>query len=216
MASQSISKGGSRAYRSELRQRQAEQTRARVLAAAAELFAEHGYARTTLAKIADGAGVSPETVQIHGPKAALFIAAVEYAAFGLPAEENVLDLDIGRRIVASRDCQEALDHIVAAQTEVHLRTARIAPALIGAATYDPEVEQYFKNLTASINGQIRRLLGVARDRGWLREDLPFDEIVETTAVIGSIETYLRVTGDGWTTDRYRSWCRRMLAENVFR
>lgn len=216
MSQQSISKGGTRAYRSELRQRQAEQTRARVLAAAAELFAEHGYARTTLAKIGEGAGVSAETVQIHGPKAALFIAAVEYAAFGLPAEENVLNLDAGRRIVASQDRQEALDHIVEAQTEVHLRTARIAPALLGAATYDPEVDRYLKGLTASINGQIRRILTVACDRGWLREDLPFDEIVETTAVIGSIETYLRVTGDGWTTDRYRSWCRRMLAENVFR
>ncbi|PJE06098.1 MAG: TetR family transcriptional regulator [Mycobacterium sp.] len=216
VARQSISKRGSRAYRSELRQRQAEQTRARVLAAAADLFADHGYARTTLAKIADAAGVSPETVQIHGPKAALFIAAVEYAAFGLSAEENVLKMDVGRRIMASRNSQEALDHLVAAQTDIHLGTARIAPALIGAATSDPEVDRYYKGLTASINGQIRRILGVARDRGWLREDLPFDEIVETTAVIGSIDTYLRLTGDGWTSDRYARWCRRMLAENVFR
>jgi AcrR family transcriptional regulator len=51
-----------RAYRSELRQRQAEETRLRVVAAAAALFADLGYARTTLAKIAAAAGVSAETV----------------------------------------------------------------------------------------------------------------------------------------------------------
>lgn len=78
------------------------------------------------------------------------------------------------------------------------------------------MNQYFKGLTANVNKQIRRILGVARDRPWLRDDLPIYEIVETTAVIGSIETYLRMIGDGWTSDRYRDWCRRMLAENVFR
>jgi AcrR family transcriptional regulator len=36
-----------------------------VISAAGRLFAEHGYARTTLNKIADAAGVSPETVQGH-------------------------------------------------------------------------------------------------------------------------------------------------------
>src|SRR3954451_15005014 len=81
MAPESMSKRPARVYRSELRQQQAEQTRSRILTAAAELFAADGYARTTLAKIAAAAGVSPETVQGHGPKAALLVAAIEYSAF---------------------------------------------------------------------------------------------------------------------------------------
>ncbi|MDT5195188.1 MAG: hypothetical protein QOH20_1942, partial [Mycobacterium sp.] len=56
-----MSKRSSRAYRSEFRQQQAEQTRSRVLEAAADLFGAEGYARTTLAKIAAAAGVSAET-----------------------------------------------------------------------------------------------------------------------------------------------------------
>ena len=72
----------------------------RILAAAAELFADAGYARTTLAKIAAAAGVSAETVQGQGPKAALLIAAIEYAAFGVAGEENVFNLDVGRRLLA--------------------------------------------------------------------------------------------------------------------
>jgi AcrR family transcriptional regulator len=220
MSQESISAKASRrarTYRSELRQQQAEQTRTRVIAAAAELFAEGGYARTTFAKIADAAGVSPETVQGHGPKAALLMSAIEYAAFGETREQNILDLEVGRRFMAAEDRDEALDDFVATVTEVNERTARLGAALIGGANSDPELDGYLTNLTASINHQFRRILGISRDRGWLREGVSFDELVETTAVLSSVETYLRITHrDGWTVERYRKWCRRMLAETVFR
>src|ERR1700704_6506360 len=99
MTQQSTSRKGPRSYRSTLREQQAEQTRTRVVAAAAQLFAAEGYARTTFAKIAAAAGVSAETVQGHGPKAALMIVAVEYAAFGVSGEESVFNLDVGRRML---------------------------------------------------------------------------------------------------------------------
>jgi AcrR family transcriptional regulator len=220
MAPQSISDKATRpgrAYRSELRQQQAEQTRLRVVTAAGELFAEYGYARTTLAKIADAAGVSPETVQAHGPKPALMIAAIEYAAFGVSGEEDIFKLDAGRRFLAAPDRDAALDHLTAAQTEVHERTARLTRALFGGAGADPELDRYLTDWIASIDTQMRRLYGVCRDRGWLRDDLPFDEIVETSGVICGVETYLRIAHrDGWTVARYRKWLRRMLAETVFR
>lgn len=151
MSPQSISRKTSRAYRSELRQQQAEQTRSRILAAAAELFAADGYARTTLAKIAAAAGVSTETVQGHGPKAALLIAAIEYAAFGVTGEENVFNLDIGRKLLAIDDDKEAVDFLVAAQTGVYERTAQLALALNAGAGSDPELDRYLKDFIASIN-----------------------------------------------------------------
>jgi hypothetical protein len=74
-----------------------------------------------------------------------------------------------------------------------------------------------KDLLASINQNSRRILDVSRDRGWLREGVSFDELVETVTVIGGVETYLRITQrDGWTASRYKAWIRRMLAETVFR
>ena len=70
------------------------------------------------------------------------------------------------------------------------------------------------------NGQelsaVRRVLDIFRDRKWLRVDVPFNEYVETAAVVCSVETYLRITQrDGWSAEAYRAWCRRMLAETVF-
>jgi hypothetical protein len=66
-------------------------------------------ARTTFAKIAAPAGVSAETVQGYGPKAALMIAAIEYSAFGVSGEENVLNLDAGRQLLAVEDRTAAAD-----------------------------------------------------------------------------------------------------------
>src|ERR1700744_6321009 len=112
-----------RTYRSDLRQQQAEQTRSRVVEAAAELFAANGYARTTLAKIAAAAGVSTETVQGQGSKAALLIGAAEVVGVGVSDEENLLNLDVGRRLIANDDPQEALDFVASFAMDVHTRTA---------------------------------------------------------------------------------------------
>ncbi len=213
MAQESISRRG---YRSELRQRQAEETRSRVVAAAAELFAADGYARTTLAKIAAAAGVSTETVQGQGSKAELLIAAVEYAAVGVSDEKNILNLDVGRRMQAASSPAEAVDISVAAQTEANQRSAALSLAEIGAAGGDPELDRYLSELVASVTRQNRRILEIFRDRGWLREDMPFDDLVETAAVLASAETFLRITRrDGWSVERYQAWLRRMTTQIVF-
>jgi AcrR family transcriptional regulator len=206
-----------RTYRSQLRQRQAQETRLRVVAAAAELFAELGYARTTLAKIAAAADVSIETVQAQGSKASLMIASVEFAAFGVTGDQSVLDLDVGRRFVAITDPDEALEFLVAEQAAIHERSARVTQALYGAAAADPELDGYLGELIAGVGRQVRRILEVCRERDWLRDDVPFDELVETVVVISSLDTFSRmVHRDGWTVDAYRAWFRRMVEEVVLR
>lgn len=214
MASESIA--SRRTYRSDLRARQAEQTRTQIIAAAAELFAADGYARTTLAKIAAAAGVSTETVQGQGSKAALMIAAVEYVSVGIAGEGDILNLDIGRRLQTATTADEAVDLVVAAGIAIHQRSARLARALIGVADTDAELDRYLTDLNASIGGQCERVLAIYRDRGWLRSDVPFDELVETAAVLISVDNYLRITQrDGWSTDRYATWLRRMLVDTIY-
>lgn len=216
MQPKSIQERSPRAYRSELRLRQAEQTRSRVLAIAGDLFAADGYAGTSLAKIAAAAGVSAQTVHGQGSKAALMIAALEYAAVGVAGEENLFNLDIGRTLLSIDDFEESLDFMAEQLTGAHERTARLALALIGGAASDLTLERYLNDLTASVNKQNQRGLAVYRDRGWLRSDVPFDELVETANVVCSVDTYLRITyRDGWSVAAYRSWLRRMLTETIF-
>jgi AcrR family transcriptional regulator len=216
MSPQSISEKKPRAYRSNLRQQHAAQTRSQILTAAAELFAAEGYARTTLAKIAAKAGVSAETVQGQGPKAALLIATIEQIAFGVTGEENVFNLEVGRKLVATDGPVAAAAYLAETHADLHEQTAPLALALIGGASSDPELDEYLKDMIASINLQARRVFDVYRDRGWLRPDLAFDEIVETAAVLCSVETYQRIVQrDGWSIPAYQAWLRRILEETVF-
>ncbi|MEZ0340035.1 TetR/AcrR family transcriptional regulator [Mycobacterium sp. pV006] len=206
-----------RRYRSELRRQQAEQTRHAVVSAAARLFAENGYARTTLAKIASEAGVSVETVQTHGPKAALMIAAVEYSAFGRSGDRNILDGDVGERLAQIDDPVAAAEFVVSMQVELHRRSAHTARALFTGAAMDATLDRYLEELLAGIKRQVRRVLVVFREQGWLREDLPFDELVETAALLADVETYLKIVDRGrWSEQAYRKWLRRMLIETVMR
>ena len=80
-----------RRYHSPLRADQARQTRQRVLEAAFDLFAEHGYAGTTIAAVAEQAGVSPETIYLTvGSKRGLLEGAIEttIAGDGDPAAQE--------------------------------------------------------------------------------------------------------------------------------
>ena len=64
-----------RAYHSPLREQRAQETRDRVIAAAAELFNLHGFAGTTMSAIAREAGVSVESVHAVGTKGSLLVEA---------------------------------------------------------------------------------------------------------------------------------------------
>lgn len=144
------------------------------------------------------------------------MAAIDHAAFGVVGEKNVFNLEIGREFLAIDDYGQALEYFVTAVADVHAVTAPLAPALLGGASIDPELDRYLDDLMVSIHLQTRRVLELYRDREWLRTDVPFDDLVETTVVITSTEAYLRITHrDGWSVDAYRAWLRRMLAETVF-
>src|SRR4030095_12323140 len=72
-----------RKYHSPLRADQAQRTRAGVLDAAFGLFVERGYAGTTVAAVADAAGVSPETIYLSlGGKRGLLEGVIEAAITG--------------------------------------------------------------------------------------------------------------------------------------
>lgn len=88
-------------YHSPLRAKQAAETRRSVLAAALDLFWDHGWAGTTLAMIAERAGVSVDTIHvIFRTKSALLLAVFEVAIVGDDGEERMADrsefAEIGR------------------------------------------------------------------------------------------------------------------------
>ena len=67
-----------RSYHSPARREQAARTRQRILDAAGDLFARHGYGTTSVRQIADAAQVAPDTVYAtFGSKARLLTALLD-------------------------------------------------------------------------------------------------------------------------------------------
>ncbi|WP_126316523.1 hypothetical protein [Mycolicibacterium aurum] len=130
--------------------------------------------------------MSVETVCGHTPKAALMIAALERAGFGVCGQENVVAL------LTVDDHTKAVDARTVMHVEMFERIAPLASALIGTGSSDAELDRYLTTTRASVHFQLRRILDIFRDHGWLRQDVAFDELVETAAVLCSAETDLQI------------------------
>ncbi|MBO9577760.1 MAG: TetR/AcrR family transcriptional regulator [Microbacteriaceae bacterium] len=200
-----------RTYHSDLRRHQAEATRIRVVEAAVELFGAQGYAGTSLARIAEQAGVSVETVRNHGPKAALLRAATEYAAFGLESGGDWEGFEEAQPILAVASKEDLVAPSAANMTAVAARGAAVWRAISGAATSDPEIAETYRALCADIRSQNAKILRIFADRGWLREGMTFQEAVDFFTVVISFDTYIRVVlVEQRPVEEYQGYLERML------
>ena len=157
-----------RRYNSERRREQADQTRALVLAAAAELFEERGYQGTSIAAVAAQARVSPETVYAHfGNKRALLGELVRRAVRGdetVPVPEQK-----GPRAIAAATDQHEQLRIFAADIVPRLeRAAPLVAVVAGASRSDPELAQLLTTLHTDRLKNLRTLTRALAANGPLR------------------------------------------------
>ena len=206
---------GSRPYRSALRERQAAETRLRVVEAAVTLFGRQGYGATTFAQLAEEAGVSVKTVQEHGPKSALLQAAVELASFGVEGETDIFATDIGQAVLQVRDADELAALVGEAMLAINAPSTGIWTTVVGAAHGDEELSGYHARMLELIRAQVARVLHHVADRGWLRLDVPFDDLVEAFCIITCVETYTRfVVLDRKAVDDYKAFVSRTVRETI--
>ena len=183
---------GGRSYVSRLRSEQAAATRDRVVTAAADLFAQRGYAGTTLPSIGRRAGVSTETVQNHGPKIQLLRAAIDAVSFGAASGAAVADTEPGRRLLGATSAVEAARLSAEVLAGVNERSHGVWMAFSEASRNDEVLTAELRRLTAEIVGQTKIALEQWRSQGWLRQDLSVDELARKAAAIGSVELWDRV------------------------
>jgi len=199
-----------RSYRSELRRTQAEQTRALVLDAAEALLEERGYEGTSVATIAESAGVSVETVYARfGSKRALLGELVRRAVRG-DGRTPLPDQAGPRAVAAAADQRERL-RLFAADISLRLeRAAPIVTIVAGAARSDPELAELLAKLHADRLQNLRILVDALAANGPLSVDA--DEALETVWALTSPELHqLLVRVRGWTRQRYREWLATSLA-----
>ncbi len=134
--------GEKRQYSSSLRARQAADTKRQVLAAAAELFEESGWAGTTVAAIARRAGVAVETVYSgFGSKKQVLRAVVDFAVVGDVEPVALADRDVFAALSAG-DRNQRLDAGLEMLMDIHERLAKLWRTVMEAAASDDEIDSW--------------------------------------------------------------------------
>jgi AcrR family transcriptional regulator len=191
-----------------LRQRQAQATRDAIVAAARRLFAQHGYVETSVAEIAEEAGVAVQTVyKSMRSKTAILMALLDV----IDEEAEVPALQAG--IASATDAAELVHAGVTLTRQMNERCGDIIRALAGAAHADAEAE------AALAEGERRHRAGTGGLAHRLEELGTLAVSAEDAAVQISLLTSRHaydelVIDRGWSFDEAAIWIERTLTERL--
>lgn len=197
---------GRRPYRSPRRVEQAAQTRAAVVAAAASLFSQRGWAATGMRDVAGKAGVAVDTVYANfRSKAELLMAAIDVGVVGDDEPVSLAD----RPEFAELAAGPLAERIAAAAllvTRINERTAGLHVALRQGAASEPDLA---RRLT---EGENRRRLDIRQGTELVAGRPIGDEDADALWAVLSVDVYRLLTEvSGWSVDQYREWVAREMA-----
>ena len=197
-------KYGRRQYRSPLRQAQARRTQARILEAADQAFHSHGYAGTTVAAVAEAAGVSVAAVELAFPtKPDLLKAAIDVAIAGDDEPVPVLERPWAESARAAPDATAFLDTVATILVPAAERSdALVLTALEGARGDDrlvPLAEQLRAQRAVTAAWIVDGLTGKTP----LRAGLDRPEAIDIVWLLMDPAVYDRLTtARHWSPDRF--------------
>ena len=178
----------SRPYNASLRRERARQKRERILEVAERRFLRDGYGPTTIAAIADDAGVSVDTIfKAFGGKPGIVRGIRERALLGagpVPAERRSDQLQ-----AREHDPRKIIEGWGALTTEVAPRTGPILLLLRDAASTDPELRALLQDMDAD---RLRRMTVNARRLsrgGHLRDGVSVRQAADVLWTYSSPELY---------------------------
>jgi len=205
-----------RQYDSSLRKEQARQTRMRMLDAAQRLFADRGYAATTIETIASNAGVAVDTVYANfGSKRGLLSALVDVRVGGDDQPVELLDR-AGPQAVRNEPDQKRQIALFAADVSAIIERARPVDDIIrGAAVVDEEIAILRNRLQASRFQNMSRFVGWVAANGPLRAGITESDAAAIVWSLTSSEMHrlLRVER-AWTPQRYVEWLGQTLTRTL--
>lgn len=201
---------GKRPYHSRARQRQAEETRRRILTATRELFASRGYAGTTMEAIAEMAEVSPKTIAaVFGSKRAILAEVVNPSAFGPPVQQLLDKLratpEPSQRIsLVAQITRQAYEPLV-----LELELLRTAHAVA------PELADLARDIEMRRRQNQGRLVAYLDEQGMLCQDLSPEEATDVLWGLTSYDLYrMLVVEQHWEPVRYETWLAQLLIQQL--
>jgi AcrR family transcriptional regulator len=191
-----------RTYDASRRQAQAARTRTEILRVARREFLDRGYAATTVAQVAAGAGTSVETVyKAFGGKSGLVRALWERGLGGrgpvpAPTRSDLLSS-------TETDPERVLRGWGQFTIEVAPQVAPILLLVRGAAATDPEMARLLAETDEQHRARMRHNARRLHQRGWLRPGIGVARATDILCLYSSTELYeMLVLKAGWPMKRY--------------
>lgn len=202
-----------RPYRSPLRAEAARRTRAAIVSAAAELFAERGYAGTSLAEVAETAGVArPTVVSAFGSKPALLKVVVDQALAGDDDPVPVAQRTWFQPVWNAASPEGVLDAYAGVCTLIGARAATVFEVVRRAADDAPEAADLWHTLLDNRWAGAAMVVDRARDVGALRRGLTRQQAVDGLWLLNDPAHHAAlVAGRGWSERTFRTWLARQMS-----
>jgi AcrR family transcriptional regulator len=192
-----------RSYDGSRRRAAAERRRLEILAAARDLFAEGGYAATSVQAVADRAGVSLDTVYASvGRKPQLLLAVHDMALAEGPAPVPVGQRGYVQAVREAPSAEAMIRTYSAAMARVLPRSVPIMRALREAGVTEPECAAQHDALSERRASNMRLFVADLRATGALRAELSDDDAADLIWSLNSPEWFGLVTGRGRTPEQY--------------
>jgi AcrR family transcriptional regulator len=197
-----------RAYNSPRRREQAAATRLQILDAARELFERDGYAATTIAAVAEHAGVADKTIYLaFENKPGLLRAVWNRALRGDDDEIPVAQKEWFLEAVNADDPRQVL--------ELNARNARRLKSHIGplggvfrsAASAEPEIKAFWdERVQGDFRDNQRVVVGRLAKLGGLRKDLTVDRAADILWALNHPDVWMHLVEErGWSPEEYERW-----------
>jgi AcrR family transcriptional regulator len=190
-----------RSYKSLVRQRQAHDTRRRIVEAARLLLQRDGYAGMTIDAIAQRAQVSAQSVYaIFKSKTGILIALLDESMFGPEYEEVV------RQTLKASDPEARLRLAAGAAKQIRSAQSAAFDLMRGAGVVAPELAKLGQQRERLRYEKEESMITFIRERGRLRPGLSHRSARDIFWMLTGGDVYrMLVGGCGWSPEEYQNW-----------
>ena len=205
-----------RSYDASGRREQARARRLTVALAARELFERDGFRPTTIAAIAEHAGVSAESVyKGFGTKAALAKAVFDLVVAGDDEPVPVAARPAMQAVRDEPDVRRKIAIFAEGLAQRQARSARVQILIRDGQHVDDSLAPIWAKLTGEGLDGMTMLARHLLQTGQLRDGIDLDEVRDVLWNYLAIDTYERlVLTRGWPLQRYSQWLTRAVTSAI--
>jgi AcrR family transcriptional regulator len=198
---------GKRRYDSPRRRAQAAATRREIIEAAERLFAQRGYAATTIAAIAAEANVALKTVYVSfETKSGVLRALWNLRLRGDEGDAPVSERFWYRDVLGERDPERQLRLTARYSREVKLRVGVLFEVIRGATVVDPHIAALWGRIQREFHANQRIIVESLAEKNALRPGLSVDRAADILWTLNHPNLWQLLVGErGWTPEEHEQW-----------